>query len=61
MKCKTRIELDRFKRAVDSALLELTPSRDRVALILTQAQLMHVIESHKEVCPTCAPEGEDAK
>jgi uncharacterized protein with PIN domain len=53
MECKTRDELERFKRAVDAALVEMMLSRERLSMIVASIELQKSIDAHSKDCLNC--------
>jgi hypothetical protein len=53
MKCETRVELERFKRAVDVALIEMRLCRERLSMTVASIELQKSIDAHSKECLNC--------
>jgi uncharacterized protein with PIN domain len=53
MKCKIHDELERFKRAVDVALLEMKLCRARLSMTVASIELQKSIDAHSKECINC--------
>jgi uncharacterized protein with PIN domain len=53
MKCDIRDELERLKRAVDVALVEMKLCRARLSMTVASIQLQKRIDAHGKECLNC--------
>jgi hypothetical protein len=53
MMCKTHDEFERFQRAVDVALVEMTFCRARLSMIVASIDLQKSIDAHSKECLNC--------
>jgi hypothetical protein len=53
MMCETRVELERLKRAVDLALVEMRLCRERLSMTVASIELQKRIDAHSIECLNC--------